>query len=371
MASSILTALARAYMERERNRLGIPQAAQATQAAATTDLLRRAQAAKLAQELDLAPAAQESKIGLEGALATQAVAHGQSYLAGKPLSVGNANAVVDDNGTVVGYVGTKPGPDGRLPRYDTTGRPVGVQPTTPAAESVASQRPLPNLDEEAGGSAPPTPSTPSAPPPPPPSFPSTFHTKAKPQPRQPPQPSYMPATDASGNAVWVDRRNPAGTSPPQTQVERTRRDQAAHVISQGTALLQELDRPEVQAVMGPRAGLWTGFKDTAIGGALTGGAPPEATHLASATASLSAFLPIMHGMRGGENMIAHFEHVLGKQGELAIRRNPAAVKGAVTALIESARRIREQGDNADLTDIAPSPGAAPAAGGFRVIGVRP
>lgn len=55
-AASILQAIARAYFARERQRLGITAEEREAQAAATTDLVKRAQLARLAQEMELAPA---------------------------------------------------------------------------------------------------------------------------------------------------------------------------------------------------------------------------------------------------------------------------------------------------------------------------
>lgn len=67
--ASFIERLARAYMEQERQRQGIPAREQAAREAELADLVKRAELARTLQELQLAPAAQESKIGLEGAQA--------------------------------------------------------------------------------------------------------------------------------------------------------------------------------------------------------------------------------------------------------------------------------------------------------------
>lgn len=64
---SILARLAQAYMERERQRVGIPQEQQAAREAETVDLMRRAQAARIAQQMEMAPAEQSSEIDLRSA----------------------------------------------------------------------------------------------------------------------------------------------------------------------------------------------------------------------------------------------------------------------------------------------------------------
>jgi len=165
-----------------------------------------------------------------------------------------------------------------------------------------------------------------------------------------PRVQLIDTVDEAGNPVRKAVEVSAGEVFPGalTTIEKTRRDQAAHVIEQGAAFIRELKQPKTAELFGPRAGLVTQAKLSKPGGFVLGAAPPEATHARSALASLSAFLPIMHGMRGGENMIQHFEQVLGD-----FTSPPENVAAATTAIMEAAKRIREKGDQADLTDLVP------------------
>lgn len=371
-ARDFLERLAQSFVTRTNSANGNTAIARDEAAAQDASMMRRAQAAQIMQHIGLAPELQKAQI-------EQMRAHANSYNTPKPnLKIVNGDLwdmsdganprkviagasnpgyqmVTNENNDVV-FV-PKPGTGGpRSSAVSPATAPASIVPTSPA---LAPPSPSPASSvPQAGG---------------------VVSTGVKKRPPAVRAPHLVAGTDASGNPGWGVPGAP-GFAPPMTQVERTRRDQASHVISQGAALIAELNKPEVQAIMGPRAGLWTGLKDTAIGGAITGGAPPEATHLASSLSSMSAFLPIMHGMRGGDNMIQHFERQMGKSGELAIRRTPEAVQAAVQALVEAARRIREKGDSADLTGIIPEMGAGlPGVGtpspsatpGFQVIGVEP
>jgi hypothetical protein len=126
-----------------------------------------------------------------------------------------------------------------------------------------------------------------------------------------------------------------------TAVERTRKEQAGHVIQQGQGLLQELNGP-VSNMIGPGAGWVSGVRNVA-------GVPPaEVRHLSASLGSMSMFLPILHGMRGGENMIEHFQDILGSP----YRYSADAIGASVRALMEAAARIKTSGDSADLSDLA-------------------
>jgi hypothetical protein len=369
-----LNRLGAAFVMRENAKNGNTAAAQAAQAASEGSLLRRAQLAQIVQRLQLAPKMQEAQINQMNAHANLyntpktalKVVNGDLWDmtdAASPRKViaGASNPgytmQVDQDQNVV-FI-PKPGTGG--PRSSAVAPPVSANsgqpniPDTTSPSPVASPAAVAPTGQQGGG---------------------VIATGVKKRAPAPKAPHLVAGTDATtGNPTWGVAGGP-GFLPPLTQVERTRRDQASHVISQGAALIAELNKPEVQKIMGPRAGLKTAFEDTRLGGFITGGAPPEASHLASSLSSLSAFLPIMHGMRGGDNMIQHFEKQMGKQGELAIYRPPEAVQAAVSALVEAARRIRERGDSADLTDLVPILGTpagpgAPGGGGFRVVGVRP
>jgi hypothetical protein len=110
---SLLSRIARAYFQRERARLGIPQEEQAAREAETVDLMRRAQAARLAQQMEFAPAEHESEVGLRKAQTGAATAQEKATLAlagqreeGKP---GTPHYERDEAGNVVAVI---PQPDG-------------------------------------------------------------------------------------------------------------------------------------------------------------------------------------------------------------------------------------------------------------------
>lgn len=140
----------------------------------------------------------------------------------------------------------------------------------------------------------------------------------------------------------------AGVEPPRTAVERTRISQAGHVIEQAQALLDSYDDPEASKVIGDWQGVLNEQRTkNPLATLISGQANPLYQGIRAAEASLSAFQPIMHGSRGGEGLMKHFED--------NIRGNPAVGipqrKAAVQALIEAAQRIESLGPNVDLSDL--------------------
>lgn len=79
--SNVLETIARTFLTRERDRLGITGHEQAAQSAQLQDMVRQAQIAKALQDLELGPAEQESQIGLRTAQTAAAQAQAESYLA--------------------------------------------------------------------------------------------------------------------------------------------------------------------------------------------------------------------------------------------------------------------------------------------------
>lgn len=315
----VLRELARAYLAMEARKLGIPQAEQAAQTAESENALRRAQAQEILGKMRTP---EEAAAALEHLRAQTELYRGQETReranASKALTPkqGTPHYATDSKGNVTAIT------QGENGTYNTT--PIGPVGTAQ-------------------------------------------------KPGAPKAPHLIAGTDLTTGKARFGVAGEEGFGPPQTTVERTRQDQAGHVISQAASFLAEMKNPEVRGLFGGLHGYGTEMRQKS--GLLRAIAPnpAAASHVKSALASLSAFLPIMHGMRGGENMIAHFEGVLGD-----FTSSPEQIEQATLAIGEAAKRIREQGDAADLTDLVPSaagagtgPPAPAAGGGFRVVGVRP
>lgn len=114
-APNLLARIAQAYMERERQRVGIPQEQRDAREAETVDLLRRAQAARAMQQYDLAPAEQESQIGLRTAQAESARALASARETPK---AGTPHYETDAAGNVTMFT---PQPDGTI-KKESLGR---------------------------------------------------------------------------------------------------------------------------------------------------------------------------------------------------------------------------------------------------------
>lgn len=138
----LLARIAGAYMQRERQRLGIPDQERAAREAETVDLMRRAQAARIAQQMNMAPAEHDAEIALRGAQTESATAQAEAARAlvgqretpkaGTPHyerdAAGNVTAVIPQpDGTFktvpVGPVGT-PQREPNPPRERGTFQPV-------------------------------------------------------------------------------------------------------------------------------------------------------------------------------------------------------------------------------------------------------
>jgi hypothetical protein len=132
---SLLAQLASAYMQRERQRVGIPDQERAEREAETVDLMRRAQAARIAQQMNLAPAEHESEVALRGAQTDAATAQAEAARAladqRETPKAGTPHYATDENGNMTAIV---PQPDGTFKQV-----PVGNvgKPHRPPAPSIA------------------------------------------------------------------------------------------------------------------------------------------------------------------------------------------------------------------------------------------
>jgi hypothetical protein len=178
---------------------------------------------------------------------------------------------------------------------------------------------------------------------------------------RPPRETYVAATDSAGNTVFAPKSQLGSGNfrPLDPNVERVRKAQAGHVVAQAEALLKDYATPEAKNVIGGMTGTLNEQRTTNPAVTIIAGqADPAYQRIRAAEASLSAFQPIMHGSRGGENMLEHFEK--------NIRGNPAvgveARAAAVRALIEAAKRIQGQGVDVDLSDLEQQIGQGGAGG---------
>lgn len=128
---SLLARIAAAYMQRERQRVGIPQQEQAAREAETLNLMRRAQAARIAQQMGMAPAEHESQLEARSAQADADRARAASLRQPEVPKAGTPHYATDGEGNVTAIVQQ---PDGSFARV-----PVGNvgKPLRPHAPSIA------------------------------------------------------------------------------------------------------------------------------------------------------------------------------------------------------------------------------------------
>lgn len=383
--ADVLKKLGDAFVEDQRAKNGVAAERTASASEADNSLIKRAQAAQVLQKLQSQPALDASEIKLRDAQTELYRNHGTSYLTPKPVNVGDYDPVTVD-GQMVGYRSKKAGPDGQLRFLDTQGQPMnGPMVAAPPSVSIGSDKPAapsaapipPSVAGPATAAAAALASVGGKPGAPPkgglsniPTAP--YNPKAPKAPTKAPRPHYISGTGPDGKPGFFDSSTlqPApntGVTPPLPITERTRVDQAGHVIEQGEALLKEYDQnPDLFGA----SGVLNDFKTNHSMATMALGQPDARwSHLKAAETSLSAFQPIMHGSRGGEGLLQHFQQNIAPNPAIGVEQR----KAAVSALIEAAKRIQQYGPEADLSDlhgaVSAQPSASPKPGGFKYLGV--
>lgn len=375
----VLNRLAAAFIMRERDKSGATAADAASSAATDNSLLKRAQLAQIAQHMQLAPALQKATIDQMGA-------RSDNLRTPKPASVGDAIPVVDDNGSVLGFIGKRPGPDGNLPHFDNQGRSVDVvhpdvlksaQPAQPQPASTGGGQAATvdsgEVSDLPGGGWNQGAADASAQPQP--TFPSSYRTKPKPVPHTPapPRDRFTFLTDANGNVtatgntttgtVGAVKGTEAGPGQPATVGGVGVRKSAVPLAerqAQGMAgtVQENIDKMDAiadEVTQGPIAGRVSKASQAVMG---PHGAEGDFDFYGNAAVDL---VYLKSGKQINENE-------MGILRQMIPNRARGNVKHQVSLFREYADGLLKKYGAGDQ---APSAPPAAGSGGFRVVGVRP
>ncbi len=144
--------------------------------------------------------------------------------------------------------------------------------------------------------------------------------------------------DDQGNAITQIVPKVAGTTikGAPTAQETNRREQATIVNNEANRILKMIDA--TPNAIGPIMGR------IAKGESVVGNIPPDAKALGTALASFEALMPILHGFRGGSQVMDHFTSIIGDQ-----HLNAAALKASIKeiqALADNIRTGKVEAENA-------------------------
>lgn len=160
------------------------------------------------------------------------------------------------------------------------------------------------------------------------------------------------AASIGGKDVMVDpstRQPIEGMLPPGTAQMKNREEQAGIIVTAGQQLKNDIDK--ASSVIGPRAGRAQQAQEGLLG-VVTGGPNPLYSGVKSQLGSFEALLPILHGFRGGPQVIAQFQKSLGG----GLNQPPENLKTALDSVIRLAVDIQ----NGRAVPIAGDTGHSPA-----------
>lgn len=159
------------------------------------------------------------------------------------------------------------------------------------------------------------------------------------------------AANIGGKDVMVDpttRQPIEGMAPPGTANMRNREEQA-HIISTAGAQLKAA-LTAAKDVIGPRAGRFQEAQEGPLG-IITGGPNKAYAGVKSQLGSFEALLPILHGFRGGPQVIAQFQRSLGGGLNQPVENLHAALDAVISLAhdIETGRAVPIEGSQGGHT----------------------
>jgi hypothetical protein len=175
-------------------------------------------------------------------------------------------------------------------------------------------------------------------------------------------PKWIKVTDAHGDQVFADPSDPRFKSgelrPPSTAQTQNRESQADIVQTAAEQMMAAVDSADKAGVIGPRAGRWQEAQEGPLG-MITGGPSSEYAGSKAMLGSFEALLPILHGFRGGPQVIAQFQKSMGG----GMNQPAENLRAAIRSLRILADDIRT-GRAIPISSSGAAPAAPTSGGGF-------